>query len=111
MPTSLFSVKETKEDPAVLTPWSVPHVLVGLAAKERGIPLGWFFMFHGMYELKDAYENYMDIQHNSHVNSLGDQAVATIGHLIGKTNTKSYVFTTLYIASWVGCVALGDRIG
>ena len=111
MPIQLFANKETDKDPALLSPWSIPHFFVGMAAKERGVPFWWFQLGHGLYEMKDQYEHIKQIQHNTLVNSLGDQAIATVGHVVGKTNTKSYLWTTAYILSWLGAIYLGDAIG
>ena len=107
----LYSNKETDDEPALLSPWSFPHLLVGMAAKERGIPFWWFELGHLLYELKDQAENYTGKNHNTLVNSFGDQAVATLGHVVGVRNRNSYLWTTLYVVSWVGAIALGDRIG
>ena len=107
----LFANKETADEPALLSPWSLPHFLVGMAAKERGIPFWWFELGHLLYELKDQAENYSGENQNTLLNSVGDQAVATLGHVVGTTNRRSYVWTTMYVLSWVGAVALGDRIG
>ena len=112
MPKIIFYAnQESDEESAFLTPWSLPHFLVGAAAKERGIPIGWFELAHLMYEGKDYFENVRDIAKNSLVNSIGDQAIATLGHLIVDTNTQSYKWTILYVVAWVGATALGDRIG
>ena len=107
----LYSNKETDDEPALLSPWSVPHFLVGMAAKERGIPFWWFELGHLLYELKDQAENYTGKNHNTLLNSVGDQAVATLGHVVATRNRNSYLWTTLYVVSWVGAIALGDRIG
>ena len=107
----LYATKETEEESALLTPWSFVHVLVGCAAKERGIPLGWFELAHALYELKDYMENKQGENLNTLINSVGDQASATFGHLVVKTNTNQYYWTIFYVAAWLGAVALGDRIG
>ena len=107
----LFANKETSEEPALLSPWSVPHFLVGMAAKERGIPFWWFELGHLMYELKDQAANLTGESQNTLLNSVGDQAVATVGHMVASTNHKSYVWTILYVVTWLGAVALDDQIG
>ena len=107
----LFARNETEEFRAVFTPWSVPHFLVGMAAKERGVPFWWFQLLHGAYEAKDFYRNKFHDEKNSTVNSLGDHAVATVGHCIASKNTNSWTWTVLYAASWAGATFLGDSIG
>ena len=108
---NVFAKKETAEEPALLTPWSVPHFLLGMAAKERGVPFWWFFVGHALYELKDQVDRDRGGNQNTLENSIGDQAIASLGHVVAARNLHGYIWTALYIASWVGAVALGDEIG
>ena len=107
----LFAIKEEEDEPALLSPWSLPHFLVGMAAKERGVPFWWFELAHLLYELKDQAENYTGKIRNSFINSVGDQAVASLGHVVATRDRNSYVWTMLYVASWLGAIGLGDEIG
>ena len=103
----LWQIKETENAHALLTPWAIPHFMVGLAAKERGIPFWWFELGHALYEAKDQFVNGRGENMNSLWNSIGDQGIATLGHLVASTNPTGYKWTVLY----VGAIVLGDRIG
>lgn len=107
----LYAMHEDEEVDAFLTPWSIPHFLVGAAAKERGLSFWAFELLHGLYETKDYMQNKADLTKNSLFNSLGDQAIGTVGHLIVSQNPNSYKWTLLYTLSWLTAVSLGDRIG
>ena len=109
--TVLYANSETEEQSAFLTPWALPHFLVGCAAKERGLPFWWFELGHVAYEAKDYWQNTKDIAKNTLVNNIGDQVIATLGHLMVSKNPKSYKWTILYVLSWAAATALGDRIG
>ena len=107
----LFGLAESEDDEVLFTPWTIPHILIGAAAKERGIPFLWFELGHFLYELKDQIENKRQNQLNTLANSIADQAAATVGHLTVKTNTSRYFWTTLYVGTWLAAVAMGDSIG
>ena len=107
----LFGLAESDDEEVLFTPWTIPHILVGAAAKERGIPLLWFELGHFLYEVKDQVENQRQNQLNTLANSIADQAAATVGHLVVNTNTSRYFWTALYVGSWLSAVALGDSIG
>ena len=97
---------ETEEEGAFLTPWSLVHALSGAAAKDIGIPLLWFELLHGGYELKDQLQ---EPKENSLINSVGDQVAGTIGYALSKTKNNLFVWS--YIVTWGVAVALGDSIG
>ena len=109
----LFAAKEEEDNPAFLTPWSIPHFLAGSAAKEIGIfNLLWWEILHGAYEVKDQIMNNTEGGNkNSLFNSIGDQAVTTAGWLL--VNRKGYVgkWTLFFLGSWVAAVTLDDDIG
>ena len=107
----LIAQKETEDAHALLSPWSIPHFFVGMAAKERGIPFWWFELGHALYELKDQIDMHNGGIRNSLMNSIGDQVIATLGHAVATTNRNSYVWTTMYVASWLAALSMGDHIG
>ena len=111
MPLRLWTIKETEENPAFLTPWAIPHFLVGMAAKERGIPFWWFELGHALYEAKDRVEHHRGVNLNTLANSVGDTVVATIGHLVASRNPSGYKWTLLYVGSWITAITFGDSIG
>ena len=105
-----IAISETEDEDAVFTPWSAVHFFSGSAAKEWKVPFWWFQLGHVMYETKDQLRNQEDLYQNSFLNSVGDQLGATAGWL-AVTPPKGYKYTILFIASWLGAISLGDRIG
>ena len=89
-----FGIYDTPEDPALLTLWSGIHFLAGMAGKRFGMSLGAFFILHGFYEIKDV----MGTTTNSNVNSLADQACATLGHIYGPTAGSGFIWFWLIAA-------------
>ena len=89
-----FGIYDTPEDPALLTLWSGIHFLAGMAGKQFGMSLGAFFILHGFYEIKDV----MGTTTNSKVNSLADQACATLGHIYGPTAGSGFIWFWLIAA-------------
>ena len=80
-------VYDTPEEPAVFTIWSAIHFLAGTAGKQFGMSLGAFFILHGLYEIKDV----MGTTTNSKINSVADQACATVGHIWGPTAGSGFI--------------------
>ena len=107
---NFFAITETDDQTAVFTPWSTVHLLSGCAAKEWKVPFWWFQLGHAMYEAKDQLRNVQEVYKNSFINSVGDQLAGTAGWL-AVSPKKGYKYTILFIASWVGAISFGDRIG
>jgi hypothetical protein len=107
--TQIIGITETEETDVIFTPWSFVHFLSGGAAKELGIPFWQWEIIHALYETKDIFFDHNGDVMNSFANSLGDQLIATVGHLVSK-NTKM-TWTLSYIATWTLLIALGDRVG
>lgn len=84
----IFSLSDDPDNPKILTPWSLIHIISGLAfasfAKymnfKKTNSFVYLFILHGIYEAKDM--SY-DRSHNSINNSIGDQICALIGFFIG----------------------------
>lgn len=82
----LLGMKDSKYNSAILTPWTIIHVISGImfAVFSKNLDfkksLFLFFVIHTIYELKDIY--FEDGQ-NSFANSIGDQLFAVTGFLIG----------------------------
>ena len=98
---------ETEEEAVLFTPWSLVHVFSGAAAKDLGIPMMWFELLHGGYELKDQLT---EPKENTLINSVGDQIAGTLGYLLSH-KTKNKLFVWSYVLSWGAAVALGETIG
>ena len=100
----LFGWKEAEDQSIMWTPWSLIHVLSGMAAKDLNIGFWWFEGLHGLYELKDQTSK---PKTNSLANSIGDQLAGTAGHLVAYP-TKDRLFVWMYAIAWSGMVFLGE---
>ena len=107
----LFAIQEKANEPALLTPWSIPHTLAGAAAKEVGISLLHWEIIHGLYELKDQIINERGDVNNSLWNTIGDIAATTVGHHLAHKKGSFGWWTLGFFVSWAGAVTLGDSIG
>ena len=104
----LVAWEETEGNSVLFTPWSLIHVLSGMAAKDLGIPFWWFEGLHALYEIKDQTQI---PKTNSLLNSIGDQLSGTAGHLLSY-ETKHKTFVWLYVIAWSGMVFVGgDTVG
>ena len=87
-----IGIHDSKEQPTVVTPWSYMHVVSGVllfaviscAQPKAWGPVSTFViasLIHACYEAKDLYRSYgsQTDTNNSWMNSLGDQACATVG--------------------------------
>lgn len=89
-----FGSSDSRENPAVVTPWHIMHFVSGIAwvsaaqnilnySKERSIATGSFL--HVCYELQDSLASYTDMFYpqaltdNSFINSLSDQLTFEVG--------------------------------
>jgi len=116
----LFAIKDDMENPVLFTPWSWVHFTSGCAAKQGFYGVGpftiWEFeIIHGLYEFKDqfvskqAQEGKSEGPLNSLQNSVGDQIIATLGHLYARRDGGSFWATTFLISYFLAGY-LGDSI-
>ena len=107
-----YALAEEKNKPTFVTPWSLVHFMSGGVAKEVGMRLLWFELLHGAYELKDwVIDRSGTGNKNSLFNSVGDQAVATVGWLVGKKTGKLGLWSVGFVASWLFMVSANERVG
>ena len=107
-------VQEEEGTDVFITPWSLCHFTAGCAAKEIGMSLLVWEVMHALYELKDhIIDKAQTGNRNSVFNSVGDQSVATVGHLIASKKGKGLFgrWSLMFGAAWLGMVLLGDRVG
>ena len=84
-----FGLREEEDKGVVLiTPWSVCHLLSGMAMKNLGVSTPVAFTVHGVYELKDLYAREMGLEFNSSLNSVADQSIAMLGHYLARENSN-----------------------
>ena len=87
-----FALVDANEEfnDVLLTPWSVIHVLSGMAMK--GLGWGWWttFTVHGLYEYKDWLAHPKEV-YNSPTNSVGDQGCCMAGWLAARAGDKRMV--------------------
>jgi hypothetical protein len=113
---ALFALRETPDDDyvAYLTPWSLVHFFSGAAAKQLSMPFTWFFVVHGAYEIKDQIVRETGDIYNSSVNSVGDQTVACLGHILaphmGAASLLSKPFVLAFAASLIIGYTLEDTL-
>ena len=109
-----IGIQEEEGKNLFLTPWSLTHFTAGAAAKEIGMSLLIWEILHGIYELKD---HVIDItrtgNRNSLFNSVGDQAISTVGHLIANKKKRGVFgrWSLMFGGSWLAMVLLGDKVG
>ena len=105
----IFALRETESDPyvALMTPWSLVHFLSGAAAKQVHMPLSWFFMLHGAYEVKDQIVRETGDVYNSAVNSVGDQTVAVLGHILTPSLGVGSLFSKPFVLAFAGSLIIG----
>jgi hypothetical protein len=90
----LIGWREKEADGAVIvTPWSLMHILSGMAMKSAGLNFTAAFTVHALYEMMDMYKREVGIEFNSSLNSVADQGMAMVGHfLIGKNTDMPYLY-------------------
>ena len=110
---TLFGLIESKEEDIIFTPWSVVHLLSGLAAQSIDIDFVLFSILHLLYEVKDYKQHINNRVINSFPNSVSDQALAMIGHLIPipKTTQDNKMYIFLYLGSVGLMIFLKDEVG
>ena len=113
-----FGLLEDPDKDVVLavTPWSMIHFLSGSAAKQIGIPFKWFWLAHLGYEIKDQINSETGEIYNSFVNSVGDQMMGTLGHILTPEKSKGgrvfvYIFVGAYLTAYLTEDVLGSVIG
>ena len=107
-----FGTSESQDDeePDLLfTPWSAVHFFSGAIANSwMDIGFWQFEAIHAAYELKDLYlhnsTNAETQEYNSLPNSVADQAIATLGHLVATSKRSKIVLvagllTLVFVAS------------
>ena len=108
MGPKLISVCETDGgDDVLLTPWSIVHYFAGGTMRNFGLGLWEMELLHGLYELKDQQKQ--EQYRNSLLNTVGDQAVATLGYM--QAHHKNNLHTELFFISFTLAVLLGDHVG
>jgi hypothetical protein len=94
----IVALKDSKDEPVLFTPFTFLHFLGGivgnLLSRKLNIPYikGFilYFILHFLYEVKDFYFSYMDINvknywtDNSYENSVSDQTFSMIGFICGQ---------------------------
>jgi hypothetical protein len=105
----LLALREREEDDyvAFITPWSLVHFLSGAAAKQVHMPATWFFILHAAYEAKDQIERETGEVYNSAVNSIGDQTVAMIGHILAPKAGVSSLFSKPFVVAFAASLIIG----
>jgi hypothetical protein len=113
-----FGLLEKEDDPFVLviTPWSMVHFLSGSAAKQLGMSFKWFWLLHLGYEVKDQIKRETGEVYNSFVNSVGDQMIGTLGHILTPQNSSGgrpfiYMFMGSLLLAYLSEDVLGEFIG
>ena len=105
----IAALSENEDDPFVvlLTPWSLTHFLSGCAAKQVHIPLSWWFMLHGAYEIKDQVVRETGEVYNSVVNSVGDQTCAVLGHILTPHVGASSIISKPFVLMFAAALTVG----
>ena len=101
---------KSKNEVALITPWSVMHFMSGAAAKQVGLPLSWFFMIHLAYETKDQVMSEISEQYNSFINSVGDQAIGTLGHVLAPRGSVDTLFSQPFVIAFAAAIFFGWAI-
>ena len=107
----LVAWAETRDQDVLLTPWSLVHFTVGGAARKLDFNFWVYEALHALYEAKDnlMMRNKPHLV-NSLTNSLGDQAITTLGWYLAKHGSKHF-WVGSSVASFVLMIGLGDRVG
>lgn len=97
MTVRIFAVNpsDSKQNPALITPFTGIHFLSGVAANfiSRKINIPYYkafiiwFLIHMFYEIKDLYYSYITKTgfDNSFINSVSDQVFGVLGFMIGQS--------------------------
>ena len=107
----IVGVTEEEDEATLITPWSIVHLTFGAAMKELGVPLLLLEVGHGMYEFKDITVAISGGTYNSIPNSVGDQAIATLGWFLARRRGHLGRQALTFTAVWATIFYLGDRAG
>ena len=107
----IVGVTEDGDEATIITPWSLVHLTFGAAMKELGVPLILFEIGHGAYEIKDITVAISGGTYNSVPNSVGDQAIATLGWFLARRRGHLGRHALTFVAVWTTIFYLGDRVG
>ena len=75
MAVRILGFRDSPRQPAAITPWSLVHLLFGMAMKSIGLGFWVTTVLHLCYEIKDQVAEH----DRSLLNSAGDQAFAMVG--------------------------------
>ena len=81
----IFALTENPNTHVLFTPWSTAHIMGGVTAKSLGINFWMFSAMHAIYETNDYLQNARTDDGriiNSFENSVADQVIAMVGHLL-----------------------------
>jgi hypothetical protein len=114
----ILSFSDDPDNPAILTPLSLIHVISGLVfasfAKymkfKKTNSFIYLFILHGLYEVKDLTLN-KDGYHNSIKNSIGDQICSLIGFFIGWNLdiTQTFIISCVLFFIFLSPISSRDR--
>lgn len=112
----MISLSDDPRNPNILTPWSLIHVISGLAFAvfskymnfKKTNSIIYLFILHGLYEAKDLTQ---DGTHNSIKNSIGDQICALIGFFIGWNSdiTQTFIIACVLFFIFLSPISGRDR--
>ena len=71
------------------------------------MPLTWFFILHAVYEAKDQIERETGVVYNSAVNSVGDQTIAVLGHIIAPSLGVGSLFSKPFVLAFAASLIVG----
>ena len=97
MKAEVFGWRDGPEQPVALTPWSVVHMLSGGAMRSVGMSQITANLFHGAYEIKDAFFT----KDRSKVNGVFDQIMCNVGWHVMKSWSRDAA-----VVSWIGLAGL-----
>ena len=107
---------QTSYNAVMFSPWTIVHVLTGIASGAAGVPYMWGFVLHTLYELCNRDVNavaawrrvskYGSFQGDSDINTVGDTIAFMLGMYIAKKWSRGVFPNTPLVATALALAAV-----